>query len=201
MQPITPLFCKPANTNNTINLFSKFYDQLKGTISFRSLNLKTDLPLIHEWVNSPYAFRYWQMNGHFSQLVSIYQCMEYNPFAHSFIGIFNGKIVCQLDVYALAIDELSDHVTVQEHDAGFHLLMAPNTNPVKNLTISVVDAFIHFYFSFPQAKRLFGEPDITNLKSIELLSKTGFSQIKTIQMSYKKAHVFILQNFSNETKQ
>jgi len=200
MQAFPPLFCKPAVGDQSTILFSKFYNQLKGNIAFRSLNLKTDLPLIHEWVNSPYALKYWQMNGHFSQLLSVYQCMEYNPYAHSFVGILNKTIICQLDVYALAIDELKDHVDAQEHDAGFHLLMAPNTNPVKNLTISVIDAFLHFYFSFPQAKRLFGEPDSTNEKSIALLNKTGFRQLKTIQMSYKQAHVYTFQNFPYETK-
>ena len=200
MQAIPPLFCKPAGGEPSAILFSKFYSQLKGNITFRSLNLKTDLPLIHEWVNSPYALKYWQMNGHFSQLLSVYQCMEYNPYAHSFVGILNKTIICQLDVYALAIDELKDHVEMQEHDAGFHLLMAPNNHPVKNLTISVIDAFLHFYFSFPQAKRLFGEPDITNEKSVALLNKTGFRQVKTIQMSYKQAHVYTFQNFPYETK-
>lgn len=200
MQAIPPLFCKPAGGEQPAILFSKFYSQLQGNISFRSLNLKTDLPLIHEWVNSPYALKYWQMNGHFSQLLSVYQCMEYNPYAHSFVGILNKTIICQLDVYALAIDELKDHVETQENDAGFHLLMAPNTNPIKNLTVSVIDAFLHFYFSFPQARRLFGEPDSKNEKSIALLNKTGFRQIKTIQMSYKQAHVYTFQNFPYETK-
>jgi len=199
MQTLPPLFCKPAAGQQAI-LFTKFYSQLQGNISFRSLNLKTDLPLIHEWVNSPYALKYWQMNGHFSQLLSVYQCMEYNPYAHSFVGILNKMIICQLDVYALAIDELKDHVEAQAHDTGFHLLMAPNTNPIKNLTVSVINAFLDFYFSFHQAKRLFGEPDATNERSIALLNKNGFKQIKTIQMSYKQAHVFTIQKQEHETK-
>lgn len=192
MQSIPPLFCKPAHGDQSPILFSKFYPQLNGTIAFRSLNLKNDLRVIHQWVNQPYALEFWQMDGHFSQLVSIYQCMQYFPYAHSFIGMLNDQLICQLDVYALAVDELKEHIEVQEHDAGFHLLMAPNNNPVHGLTTSVINAFKDYYFFFPQAKHLYGEPDITNKKSIALLAETGFKPIREIQMSYKKAllHIF-----------
>ncbi len=195
MQSIPPLFCKPAHGDQSPNLFSKFYPQLLGTIAFRSLRIKEDLPIIHQWVNEPYALEYWQMNGHFSQLMSVYQCMQYFPYAHSFIGTLNDSIICQLDVYAVAVDELKDHIEVEDHDAGFHLLMAPNSNPVKGLTVAVIDAFKHFYFSFPQARHLYGEPDITNKKSIALLAETGFTPIGEIQMSYKKALLHIFKNY------
>ncbi len=39
---------------------------------------------------------------------------------------------------------------------------------------------------------MFAEPDVQNNKSIALLQKSGFEKIKTIDMSYKKAHVYQL---------
>lgn len=193
-QNVPALFCKPLPEQRLQKtLFSKFYSGCKGTISFRSLQLKTDLPVIHEWVNQEYALHYWQMNGHFSQLFAIYQCMEYNPFAHSFIGMYNGNIVCQFDVYAVAVDELKEHIQHENHDCGFHLLMAPNKNPVPGLTIHIIKAFLDYYFSFPEAQRMYAEPDVHNLKSIALLERLGFQKSNTVQLSYKQAHIYSLQ--------
>lgn len=200
-QSLPALFCKPSQEQRLQKaLFSKFYPGISGTISFRSLELKTDLSLIHDWVNQDYAFQYWQMNGHFSQLYAIYQCMEYNPFAHSFIGMLNGNIVCQFDVYSVAVDELKEHIRYEKHDCGFHLLMAPNKNPVKGLTNAMINAFLDFYFSFLQAKRMYAEPDVNNLKSIALLEKGGFKKLNTVQMSYKQAHIYSLEKSNYAAK-
>ena len=194
------LFCKPSQEERLQKaLFSKFYPGISCTISFRSLELKTDLSLIHDWVNQDYALEYWQMNGHFSQLYAIYQCMEYNPFAHSFIGMLNGNIVCQFDVYSVAVDELKEHIQYEKHDCGFHLLMSPNKNPVRGLSSAMIKAFLDFYFSFPQAKRMYAEPDVNNFKSIALLEKAGFEKIKSVEMSYKQAHIYSLQKSNHES--
>lgn len=189
------LFCKPpirqAQGDNAKSLFSKFYPEIKATLSFRPLNLKEDLALIHEWVQQHYALKYWQMNGPYSQLYAIYQCMELNPYSASFVGLLNGQVVCQYDVYSVFADELKQHVDVKPNDCGFHLLMSPNKQPVKGLTSIIVNAFLEYYFSFPQAKRMYAEPDVYNVKSIDLLERCGFHKVKTVEMSYKTAHVYV----------
>lgn len=204
-QPHPFLFCKPDHSHIEAAsvLFSKHYQEVYGTISFRSLNLKNDLPLIHKWVQQDYAIEYWQMNGHFSQLFAIYQCMELNPYSHSFIGLYTprpegrgysaGNIICQFDVYSVFADELKEHINVEPNDCGFHLLMAPNKNPVHGLTSTVIKAFLDYYFSFPEAKRMYAEPDINNIKSIALLERAGFQRIKTVEMSYKRALIYCLE--------
>lgn len=191
---LTPLFCKPnIFTENHQVLFKKDHPELNAEISFRSLNLQTDLTLIHQWVNMDYSKEYWQMNGQFSQLYAIYQCMELNPYSHSFIGLLNGEIICQFDVYSVFADELRDHVPCESHDCGFHLLMSPNRNPIPGLTKAIVETFLEYYFSFPKAVRMYAEPDIFNLKSIDLLKKCGFVRKKMVKLSYKKAYVYCLE--------
>ncbi|HMJ46324.1 MAG TPA: GNAT family N-acetyltransferase [Ferruginibacter sp.] len=187
-----PLFCKPTDTNNEM-VHSEFVESIDGTIAFKSLNLKTELPAIHKWVNMDYTQEYWQMNGHYSQLYAIYQCMELNPYSHSFTGFFNGMLVCQFDVYSIFADELKSHIEHEDNDCGFHLLMSPNKVPVRGLTTAIVNSFLKYYFSFTEAKRMYAEPDINNKKSIELLERCGFERMKTVEMSYKRAHVFVLE--------
>jgi hypothetical protein len=193
------LFCKPdPSFLGMTKLFSKENSNLPGVISFRSLDLKTDLPVIHKWVQQDYTLEYWQMNGHFSQLFGIYQCMELNPYSHSFIGLLDDQVICQFDVYSVFADELRDHIPHEQNDCGFHLLMAPNGNPIPGLTVSIIKSFLEYYFSFPEAKRMYAEPDVNNEKSIALLERCGFKRIKTVQMSYKMAHVYCLDRPQSE---
>jgi RimJ/RimL family protein N-acetyltransferase len=185
-----PLFCKPVTQDQI--LWSKFYAAVKGTIQFQALNLKTDLPTIFDWVNQEYALQYWQMNGQYSQLLSIYQCMEFNPYAQSFVGYFNGQMVCQFDLYSIAVDELKDHIEYKQNDCGFHLIMAPVKTPVPGLTSSIIRAFLEYYFSSSNADCMYAEPDVYNLKSVQLLEKAGFKKMATVTMSYKTAHIYKL---------
>ncbi len=185
------LFCKPDFENDEF-IFSKHDETIGEKISFKSLNLKTELPIIHEWVNMGYTLDYWQMNGHYSQLYAIYQCMELNPYSHSFTGWLKDKMICQFDVYSVFADELREHVEPHQNDCGFHLLMSPNRCQVSGLTTAIVKSFLAYYFSFPEAKRMYAEPDVNNKKSIALLERCDFKKVKTIEMSYKRADVYVI---------
>lgn len=173
-------------------LYDHFFDRVEANLSFRSLDLNADLSLLHGWVNMDYTRTFWQMRGSIGLLRACYQCIQQNPFAHSFIGLYEQLPVCQFDIYQVSADELAAHVDHGQLDSGFHLLMAPREQPVHQLTLTLVQAFLDFYFSHPGSGKMFAEPDIQNAKSIELLEKSGFTRIKTVDMSYKTAHVYSL---------
>jgi hypothetical protein len=173
-------------------LYNRSFDAVDASLQFRSFDLKGDLAFVHEWVNMDYTRTFWQMRGSIGLLRACYQCIQQNPFAHSFIGLYGGSPVCQFDIYQVAADELANHVDYEFADTGFHLLMAPNKQPVHELTVTLVNAFLDFYFSHPGSGKMFAEPDIENLKSIDLLQRSGFTEMKTIEMSYKTAHVYSL---------
>ena len=191
-ETIATLFCKPTRDAifSSQILFKKHYPNVNETISFRSLHLEKDLPVIHNWVNQPYALEFWQMNGDFNQLHTIYQHMESNPNSHSFIGLLGDQPVCQFDVYSVFADELKDHINAEPHDCGCHLLMAPNVKAVRGLTLTIIRAFLEHYFSFPDAKRLYAEPDVNNARAIALLERSGFRRVKTVALSYKAAQIY-----------
>ena len=49
-----------------------------------------------------------------------------------------------------------------------------------------------YYFSFPEAERMYAEPDITNPRSNRILQQVGFQFIESIKMSYKTANLYVL---------
>jgi RimJ/RimL family protein N-acetyltransferase len=190
MQQIQPLFCKPYRNDF---VFRYEWKQNESTIDWRSMDVGNDGPRIHRWVNREYAKAFWNMTGSLGLLQSCYQCIMQNPYAHSFIASWKGQVSAQLDIYKVAVDELSGHVEAGEDDCGFHLIMAPierNNLPAKGLTLAVIQSFLDWYFSFPQGRVMWAEPDSRNAKSIRLLEALGFEYIKTIQMSYKEALVY-----------
>jgi len=189
---LTTLFCKPTHTGT---LCDAALSPSGGLISFRSLDLLRDLPQIHEWVNLPYAASFWNMKGSYGLLSSCYQCLQQNPHAHSFAGLLDDTLTCQLDIYRVQADELGAHLDAGPDDVGFHLIMAPVSREhlrARGLTRAFLHLFISWYFSFEQARTLWAEPDVNNGRSIRLLRLLGFTYVKTIQLSYKTAHLYRL---------
>jgi len=186
---IEPLFIKPLNYPGTV-LFQKFYKGIGKTISFRSLDLETDLEMIYQWVNMPYSLAYWQLDGDKKRVWDTYYNIQRNSNGHSFIGLLDSDPICQFDVYRVLADEINQYLTAGANDCGFHLLMAPNKSPVPNLSFTVVRAFLDYYFSFAEAFIMYAEPDVSNARSNGLLQKLGFVYRQSILMSYKTANLY-----------
>jgi acetyl CoA:N6-hydroxylysine acetyl transferase len=190
-----PLFIKPLHYPGPI-LFAR------GELAFRSFNLDTDLDLIYQWVNMDYTLKYWQLDGSRERVLDTYYNIQRNSNGHSFIGLLNGKPICQFDVYRVLADEIRQFVTADEDDCGFHLLMGPRDKMIPGLSLQIVNTFLDYYFSFPQARKMYAEPDISNLRSNYLLQRAGFEFIEAITMSYKTANLFCLtrEQFLSTTK-
>ena len=184
-----PLFCKPLYYPGEI-IFSRKIEQLQKTLSFRSFNIETDLHLVHRWVNMDYTKRYWRLAWTKDKLYQLYYSIQRNSNGHSYLGLLDNDPICQFDVYRILADEIRQHIKAAETDCGFHLLMAPNNSPVSGLTVSVVQAYLDYFFTFPEATRMFGEPDIRNTRSNQVLQRAGFLFQQQITMSYKKANLY-----------
>jgi len=197
------LFCKPVEIpyDNEI-LYRQDFSESQGTICFRSLQLNTDLDLIHDWVNRQYARRFWQLNGTKTLVENTYAELLKNPHGHSFIGLLNDQPVCQVDLYLVAGDELQHHVEAGPDDCGLHFLMSPPNMLQKGLTVLLLRAFLDFYFSFQLAERIYAEPDKDNDLANLLARKAGFRYLKTIELSYKTANLYCLtrDHFHSTTK-
>lgn len=183
------LVCKPA-TKSTLLIEAPFGPS--GTIHFRSLDLKKDLNILYQWVNAHYAQQFWQLEGSIENLKAVYQPVLKNPNAHSFIGLLDEQLVCQVDCYRVEADELGKHLRCDPHDVGMHLLMAPLVTPVPGLSRKLMETFLRYYFSFDQAQRMYAEPDIYNHKACQLLTKCGFGFVQNIMLTDKAASLYLM---------
>ena len=172
-------------------IFTRLLPAIQRTISFRSFNLESDLDLVHRWVNMDYTQKFWRLAYSKEQLYDLYYAIQRNSNGHSYLGLLDGQPICQWDLYRVLADEINKHIPgASPHDCGFHLLMAPNENPIPGLSTAIVDAWIDYYFSFPDARVMYAEPDILNKRSNRILQRTGFQFHSEIQMSYKTANLY-----------
>jgi RimJ/RimL family protein N-acetyltransferase len=125
-------------------------------------------------------------------VLDTYYNIQRNSNGHSFIGLLNGKPICQFDIYRVLADEIRQFITADQHDCGFHLLMGPKDKAISGLSLALIKAMLAYYFSFPQARRMYAEPDISNMRSNYLLQRAGFQFIQGITMSYKLANLYCL---------
>jgi RimJ/RimL family protein N-acetyltransferase len=186
---LQPLFLKPLDYPGSV-IFSRNIELIGKKISFRSLDLAKDTDLIHHWVNQPYALPFWQLEGNRERVYDLYYNIQRNSNGHSYMGLLDDQPICQFDVYRVLADELHQFVVADENDCGFHLLMAPNENPLPGLTLMIVQSFLHYYFSFQEANRMYAEPDLTNRRSNRILQNIGFAYHHAIEMSYKTANLY-----------
>jgi hypothetical protein len=185
-----PLFLKPKSSDI---LFTCSMPDPDVEISFRSLDISKDIDLIHKWANKEYAKRFWKLEGTKSIVTHVYNAVLKNPHAHSFIGIVNDHPFCQIDVYALHADEVGEHVACVPEDCGMHLLMCPPREMKRGWSRAALLGFLEFYFSFPQAQRLFVEPDRQNFYANKLATSVGFIFLETIELSDKVANLYVFE--------
>lgn len=179
-------------------VFKKYISELSSTFSLRSIDLEHDLEMLVNWVNQAYAKKFWQLEGDATQLRNTYGSLFANPAAHSFIGCSDDEPVCQLDLYLVSEDELSNHVNGQPNDAGIHLLMGPPREMQKGFSFYAIKCLQEYYFSFDGSGDLYCEPDQNNYHANRLAINTGFQFMKTVQLSYKTANLYRItrQQFS-----
>jgi RimJ/RimL family protein N-acetyltransferase len=192
------LFIKPDRIDKPV--YKKTIDQ--NVVSFRSLIPDEDINFLYTWVHLPYSKRFWQQDISKGNLLALYKEAIANPMQHSFIGNFNAQPICQVDIYNIESDELKEHIHCHPHDCGLHLLMIPPKLSKKGWSLLMLRHFLQFYFSFPQAARLYIEPDQENNFANQLARKANFQFLKTIVLSYKVANLYVItkQQFYESNK-
>ena len=166
--------------------------QATTNIHWQWLEPSSHCPMIFSWVQLPYAKKFWQMD-HLSmeELHAHYVQVLQSTHNDSLIGYFDGKPVCQAELYYCLHDEISHHYQAGPGDIGIHFLMAPVTEKkIDNLSAIMMKSIIRALFTAAGVERIMGEPDIQNQKANTLVQKAGFVFKKKITMSYKQANLY-----------
>jgi hypothetical protein len=191
LTPSLPLLCQPVTSDAPQPaVYKKYFREQGFTISLRPLCLSADLDLIYQWVHLPYAKRFWKMDVSKEILEETYQHILSCGHAGSFLCHLEDVPVCQIEVYHAQEDEISLCYNALPGDYGIHVLMAPRQTTIPGLSVAVFRTCLEYIFSFPEVRRVVGEPDVANERANLLVKKVGFIFQHIIRMSYKKANLY-----------
>ncbi|WP_268846267.1 GNAT family N-acetyltransferase [Flavobacterium aestivum] len=183
---INTIITHPENKAVTDIVFVKTIPGL-GVFELRPIDLDTDIPLLHNWVNRDYAV-YWGMNGFSLQEVydSYSKILEKTDV---YMGIFNDEVSFLLECYNPEEDTIGEYYQVKKGDKGMHILVAPFEKSISNFTWSIFTVILDFIFCDANNQRVIVEPDARNHKIHLLNKKAGFVFQKIVELPHKKAHL------------
>ncbi|MBO9595537.1 MAG: acetyltransferase [Niabella sp.] len=166
-------------------------------LGIRKADLRKDLALMYRWVNQPYAYRFWGMQGTLKALYMFYSPKLEEGHLQLFFACIGATPVALVEVYPVLHSELAGALDFTEADYGIHLLMAPYREVkaavrvnIEGLSVWVLKAMQRMLFGFSAVQRIVAEPDTQNMHACRLAEKAGFRYIKTLPLEGKVARLY-----------
>ncbi|MCW3465767.1 GNAT family N-acetyltransferase [Chitinophaga nivalis] len=182
----------PSLLNPEAHAFFKKEIPALGTFVMQPLQCPADIPVIHHWLNQDYA-AFWQLQQTSAETINnIYTEMIGSSHTHPYLGRLHDQPAFLVEFYDASKDRIGEYYDVQPGDFGFHILMSPPVQPIKNFTWHVFTMIIEVLFSYPTVKRLIVEPDTRNEKIHVLNKRAGFVYQHEIKLPEKTAHLAFL---------
>lgn len=174
---------------------------LGSLLTVRLFNLPLHGKIVFDWVNQPYALKYWKESGKYKPFMDYYTKQQAEKQEVYLILFLNNVAVGFCKVYRAADDEIAQFIKADNNDYGIHLLAAP---PKKLISVAGKDArklsnkilltVLEMLFINSEVSKVFAEPDINNGPAKRLAERAGFRFIKEIKMSYKQASLYCINN-------
>ena len=179
---------KSVGSSTVPHLYTRHVPEL-GSFSFRPLQLETDIPLVHNWVNRDYA-QYWQMQRTSAEQVrAAYAAIAQSRHTQAFMGFCNGVPAFLWESYWAVNDPIGKYYDLEEGDYGLHLLVAPPDRTIHGFTLEILRTIMHYMLADDAVKRVIVEPDVRNEKMHVLTKRVGFEYIQELLLPHKKAYL------------
>ena len=192
--PILPLahLCKDVVAPDAdAVVYTRYCAEFQAALQLRPLALESDLPLIHDWVNQPYAREFWCMDGPIGDLEAYYVEMLSSPHAHAFIAHLGAEPAFVLETYWTPRDLVSRHYAVRPDDYGLHLIMAPMRVRRPGFSTRAFQIAAELMFRHRQVGRRRVEPDRRNHKAIRVMQRVGFAPDRVVDLPDKEASLML----------
>jgi len=165
--------------------------------SIQLFQLDEKINLLHQWVNLPYARRFWQMQGTLKDLYLFYYEVLTTGSSLPFWLFHKNEPLTFFEMYEVRKSPLDGKYDTLAGDYGFHILMAPPRDLLKaasgipQISVLILKAIIQFAFGFTCIQRLVCEPDIQNINANRLAVQAGFTFHKQVEVDQKLANLYI----------
>ena len=182
------LICPTRSLSPTGEVYRRFDHKLQQMISFKVVDIESDLALFHNWMHNPRVAEFWQQDWPEDELKQYLLNKLSTPITLPLIGYFNDQPFGYFEVYWAAEDHISEHYNWQAYDRGLHLLVGEESFRGKNYFASWLCAISHFiYQDDPQTQRIVLEPRADNHKLFNHILHYGFKKQYNFEFPHKTA--------------
>lgn len=160
-------------------------------IALRPVDPVADLDLLCAWVHTPRA-AFWGMTDlSRDDVAEIYTYIDEQDHLTAWIIEIDGVAVGLFQTYDPWVDDIGEHYERRDGDLGVHLLLAEAPARVGRTT-EIGMFLLRWVVRQHGARRLVGEPDVANTRSIERFTSLGFERGPVIAMPEKVAQFLFL---------
>ncbi|WP_430612791.1 GNAT family N-acetyltransferase [Flavobacterium sp. JP2137] len=170
----------------------RYFNEGSSEISIRGFDMRSDLHVIHDWVNRDYSKRFWEMDGPIQDLEQAYIKHLGVDYSHPYIGLLNGEPIFTLELYWAIKDEVGKYYPFHPGDYGFHLLMAPAKQRIPRFSYHALSLCMEYFFSFPQVNRMIGEAAVDHHGTHRLITQVGCAFDSALVLPYKTSNLTFL---------
>jgi hypothetical protein len=169
------LLCKPARRAGIV------FEQTVPKITIRSLELNRDGSYLAQSRHTSIEAVYDRYKGFLN-----------DKSTHSFVGLFQHKRICLIDISDATVSEPGKHIRLRPHDCCMQLSINALSHSAADIIEDVLNAFLCYFFSFPCAGFLYATPGIHDYKECRILEGGGFIFQENIILSSKAASLYLL---------
>ncbi|WP_270182214.1 GNAT family N-acetyltransferase [Alkalihalobacillus sp. CinArs1] len=169
------------------------FTHLGRTISFRPIEVESDLPILHNWMHQKHIKPFWKLDLPMEDLHTWLTNSTQASHKDVYMGYVDDEPVCYLIAYDIKEDAIKNYYDPEPGDLGMHLLIGPREylNPTDGEAIIL--AMGYYLFNKYGAKRIIGEPDVRNRIILPIIKRFGANILKEIELPNKKAKLVAME--------
>nr|WP_275402539.1 GNAT family N-acetyltransferase [Streptomyces sp. SID13031] len=145
-----------------------------GLVRIEPLLPERDLDLIHAWVTADRATFWGMADQAREEILATYKFLDSVPTHHAYLIRLDDEPVALLHTYDPQADPAGTAYQIEPGDLGVHFLIAPGDRR-QNFTGNLLNALGNFLLHHQGHPRVIADPDATNAKAIDRLTRAGFT--------------------------
>lgn len=165
--------------------YKKHDHTINKTIAFRPVELETDLPIIHNWMNQNHVIPFWKLNFDLDKMQQHLEKILAYKHQTSYIGYLDDVPISYWESYWAIDDVIAKCYPAEKYDQGIHLLIGEPEYLGKGYALPLLRAMTFYQLENIKTQKIVTEPDIRNAKMIHVFEKCGFVFQKHIELPDK----------------
>lgn len=182
---------RPPKAAGTV--YRRYITWLGRTLSFRTVDIDTDLTRFNHWMNDPVVAAFWQETGDLARHRTYLEGIHADPHVISLISCLDDEPFGYFEIYWAKEDRIAPCYDVDDYDRGWHVLIGEPHFRGKPFVTAWLPSISHYLFlDDGRTQRIVIEPRADNAKMIRNLARCGYAHLKEFDFPHKRAMLGML---------